>query len=327
MMRGDKAAARSDDRGLARHLPPKPRMGTRAPDEHESFRDTLASDRFVLDEASSVPRDQTQLCIHVLGPLAVHLGTRLVTPSAAKQRQVLALLALNAGRLVTVTTLMEELWGDYPPRSSATTLQTYIFQLRRKLADHVPRERVATELLRTSHSGYLLECRTDVDDFHRLSRAGSRAAEAGDQQVVSEILGKALALWRGAAFTDVRQGPVLETERESLEETRLGVIQRRLEADLALNRHADILGELTRLVAMHPMNENFWGFLMMAHYRSGRVARALDTFQRLRAILGRELGVDPCPRLQQLHQAILSGDPDLDCDEFSVGGQSRSGRS
>ena len=260
--------------------------------------------------------DSALISIQLLGPLSASLGTRTVTLNAAKQREVLALLALNAGRIVTVSTVIEELWGDHPPRSSATTLQTYIFHLRSSLAVDTPRERVASELLRTRHSGYQLECSTDVEEFRRLARAGREAAEAGDPQAVSELLGRALDLWRGPALVDVRQGRILETEAASLEETRLGVLERRIQADLALHRHGDILGELTMLAAQHPMNENFRGFLMIALYRAGHVARALDAFQQLRAILGDELGIDPSPWIRRLQQAILSGDLTEDMDTF-----------
>jgi SARP family transcriptional regulator, regulator of embCAB operon len=260
--------------------------------------------------------DSAQISIQLLGPLSASFGTRTVTPNAAKQREVLALLAVNARRIVTVPTLIEELWSDRPPRSSATTLQTYIFHLRNSLAVDTSRERVASEFLRTRHSGYQLECHTDVEEFRRLARAGREAAEAGDPQAVSELLGRALDLWRGPALADVRQGRILETEAASLEETRLGVLERRIQADLALHRHADILGELTMLAARHPMNENFWGLLIIALYRAGHIARALDAYQRLRTVLGDELGIDPSPRMQRLHQAILSGDPAENMDNF-----------
>ncbi len=260
--------------------------------------------------------ESTQISIQLLGPLSASLEEHTITPNAAKQRQVLALLAVNAGQVVTVSTLIEELWGDRPPRSSATTLQTYIFHLRNSLAVDMSRERVANELLRTRHSGYELECRTDVQEFRLLARAGREAAEVGDPQAVSELLGRALDLWRGPALSDVRQGRILETEAASLEETRLGVLERRIQADLILHRQADILGELTLLVARHPLNENFWGLLITAMYRAGHAARALEAFQRLRTILDDELGIDPSLRLQRLYQAILSGDPAEDMDAF-----------
>jgi DNA-binding SARP family transcriptional activator len=250
-----------------------------------------------------------QITVQVLGTFSAFMGTRVITPNAAKQRQVLALLALSSGRTVPVPTLMEELWGDRPPRTAAATLQTYVFHLRARLAADISRKRVASEILRTTHSGYQLVCRTDVEEFQRLARLGREAAEAGDPRAVSELLGRALGLWRGPALADVQQGRILETDAAALEEMRLGVLERRIQADLSLNRHADLLGELTLLTARHPMNENFWGLLMAALYGAGHVARALGAFQRLRLVLNDELGVDPSPRLRRLQQAILSGAP------------------
>jgi DNA-binding SARP family transcriptional activator len=260
--------------------------------------------------------NSARISIQVLGPFLVSAGTRTVTPNAAKQRQILALLALNAGQVVTVSTLIEELWGDRPPRSSVATLQTYIVRLRNRLAAGIPRERVADELLQTLHSGYQLECQTDVQEFHQLVREAREAAEPGAPQAVSEALRRALALWRGPTLADVRRGRILESEAASLEEIRLRLLERRIQADLSLDRDADILSELTLLVARYPMHENFWGLLMTSLYRAGHVARALDAYRRLRVILGDELGVDPSRRLQRLHQVILSGDPAKDVDAF-----------
>jgi DNA-binding SARP family transcriptional activator len=256
-----------------------------------------------------------RISVQLLGPFAATLSQRDVAPSAAKQRQILALLALNAGRVVTVSTLAEERWGDCPPRRSATALQTYVLHLRNRLAAAGPGGR---EFLGTRHSGYLLDascCATDVEEFGRLARLGREAAEAGDHRATSELLGCALALWRGPALVDVPAGRVLELEAASLEATRLGVLERRIEADLGLRRHADLVGELTLLAARNPMNENFCGLLMTALYRSGHAGRALEAFRRLRAVLRGELGLEPGPRLQQLQQAILCGDPALDADE------------
>lgn len=268
-----------------------------------------------------------RISVQVLGPFGASLSGRTVTPSAAKQRQILALLALNAGRVVTVSTLAEELWGGAPPRSSATTLQTYVLHLRNRLAAAGPGGREIREFLSTRHSGYLLEarsCATDTEEFERLARIGRHAAEAGDQRAASDLLGRALALWRGPALVDVPVGCVLELEAASLEATRLGVLERRIEADLALRRHADLVGELTLLVAKNPMNENFCGLLMTALYRSGHVGQALGAFRLLRSVLGDELGLEPSPRLQQLHQAILSRDAALEPDEnFAHAGSGR----
>jgi DNA-binding SARP family transcriptional activator len=260
-----------------------------------------------------------QLRIGLLGPLSARLSDRTVVPSAAKQRQVLALLALNAGRIVTLSTLIEELWGERPPRSYATTLQTYILQLRNALSDARPGEPAVRAFLGTRHCGYILEdgaCSTDVDEFFAYARAGRAAAELGDHAAASSQLGSALQLWRGPALVDVRVGRVLELEAASLEQTRIGVFERRVEADLALGRQLDMLGELTLESARNPMNENLCAFLMIALYRSGYVGRSLEAFHRLRSVLKAELGIDPCPRLQRLNLAILSGDPALESDSW-----------
>lgn len=269
-----------------------------------------------------IDHEQARLRVRILGPLSAHLGQRPVAPSAAKPRQILALLALNAGRVVTVSTLVEELWGDDPPRSSATTLQTYILQLRNRMAEGSSGSREARHIISTMHSGYLLEtdsAHTDVEEFARLARAGRTAAEAGDQRAAADLLGRALALWRGPALVDVPVGRILELEAISLEETRLGALERRIAADLALGRHADILGELMLLSARNPMNENFCALLMTAMYRSGYVGRALEAFRRLRTVLRGELGVEPSRRLQALQQAILSGDPVMEGQPMPAG--------
>ena len=265
-------------------------------------------------------RDPNPLMIGLLGPLSLRLNETPVTASAPKQRQVLALLALNAGRVVTIPTLIEELWGDCPPRSYATTLQTYILQLRNALATASPGDPGARQMLSTHHCGYLLEadaCQTDVEEFDRGMRAGRAAAEAGDHRLASEELSRALQLWRGPALVDVRMGRVLEIEAASLEECRLGALERRIEADLALGRHADLLGELTLVAARNSMNENLCAFLMTALYRAGHVGRSLQAFHRLRSVLNHELGIEPCPRLQHLQAAILSGDPALEAESVS----------
>jgi DNA-binding SARP family transcriptional activator len=268
------------------------------------------------------------ISIQILGSLSAHLNCRPVAPTAPKQRQVLVLLALNAGRVVTIPTLVEELWGDEPPRSFTTTLQTYILQLRSRLAAAATDGGYARRLLDTRYSGYQLEsrsCQTDVEEFDRLARAGRSAAEIGDQRAASELLGGALALWRGPALVDVPTGRVLEAEAASLEETRLGVLERRIEADLALHRHADLLGELMMLVARNPMNENFCALLMTALYRSGHAGRALEAFRRIRTVLRDELGVEPSSRLQRLQQVILAGDPV--CEPAVLASQAGLGRS
>jgi SARP family transcriptional regulator, regulator of embCAB operon len=252
-----------------------------------------------------------RVSVQVLGPFGASLGPCCVTPTAAKQRQILALLALSAGRVVTTATLSEELWGDEPPRSSATTLQTYVLHLRNRLAAAGPDgDQVRVKFLSTRHSGYLLaagSCETDAAEFERLARLGRHATESNDPWTASELLSQALALWRGSVLADVPVGRVLGLEAESLEAARLGVLERRIQVDLVLRRHADLVGELTLLVAEYPLNESFCALLMTALYGSGQADRALAAFRQLRAGLSRELGLDPSARLRQLHQDILSG--------------------
>lgn len=252
--------------------------------------------------------ESDKISVQVLGSFSASLRQQIVTPTATKQRQVFALLALRSGQVVTTSTLAEELWGGSPPPSFVVTLQTYIFQLRRRLAAALPEGQDAKHLLSTRHSGYLLECQTDVEEFKRLARDGREAAEAGDPRTASELLRRALTLWRGPALADVRLGAVLEVEAAALAQTRLGTIETRIECDLVMGRHNAVIGELISLVAEHPLNENFCGLLMRAYYHSGRTSQALDAFRRLREALNRELGLEPGARLQRVHQSILSGE-------------------
>ncbi|GAB3967394.1 AfsR/SARP family transcriptional regulator [Streptomyces sparsus] len=255
--------------------------------------------------------------IQVLGPLSAHERGVSLVPSAAKPRQILALLALQADHVVTVPTLMEELWGENVPRSAATTLQTYILQLRRKIAIALDGDptRDAKEVLVTQHGGYLLQVQPgqiDVQEFEQLALSGRDAYEAGDYRVASQLLGSALSMWQGPALVDVRIGSVLELEVLRMTEDRMAALERRIEADLRLGRHSQVVPELRVLVARHPMHENFCAQLMVAMHRSGAAWRALEAYQRLRGTLVDELGLEPSPRLQQLHHAVLSSDPALD---------------
>ncbi|GAA0668371.1 hypothetical protein GCM10010193_20220 [Kitasatospora atroaurantiaca] len=265
--------------------------------------------------------------IGLLGSLSAHEQETSVVPSAAKPRQVLALLALQAGRVVTVPTLIEELWGDHPPRSATTTLQTYVLQLRRRIAEALGDRPgcSAKDILTTHHGGYLLEVQPgniDVHEFERQAGLGRAALHAGDDRTASLLLGQALALWRGPALVDVQIGRVLEIEALRLQEARLGALEGRIGADLRLGRHTDLLSELTVLSARHPMHEGLHAQFMIAQYRAGRAWQALETYRRLRGTLDAELGLEPSPRIQQLHQSILVADPrlshDLDAERLEL---------
>ncbi|MFF5899182.1 BTAD domain-containing putative transcriptional regulator [Streptomyces argenteolus] len=253
--------------------------------------------------------------IELLGSLAAEKCGKSFVPSAAKPRQVLALLAMRAGRLVPTATLMEELWGERPPRSASTTLQTYILQVRRHLSWAVSGFGLCPkDILVTAHGGYLLNARPGAVDAHRfmeLVSAGDAALGARDDQAGSELLGHALRLWKGPALVDVKAGQVLEIEVMRLEEARLGVLEKRIGADLRLGRHNDIICELTTLAAQHPMHEGLHAQLMVAQYRAGRAWQALETYRRLRDTLDEGLGIAPSGLVKRLYHLVLTADPQL----------------
>ncbi|MGW3652015.1 AfsR/SARP family transcriptional regulator [Streptomyces sp. NPDC000878] len=263
--------------------------------------------------------------ISVLGPLTARLGQTSVVPSAAKPRQVLALLALNSGREVSVSALADELWGDGPPRSAAATLHTYVKQLRRMIQAALgpAPDRGPREVLGRRHTGYVLDAPPDGTDaarFERLARQGRTALEAGDAARASELLERALLLWRGPALADVTPGRMLGAEVLRLEELRLTAVEDRIGADLRLGRHGTLLGELTGLTARFPLHEGLHGQLMVALYRSGRTWQALEVYGRLRTACVTDLGLEPSPQLQRLHRALLAGDPALEPPAVGDGG-------
>jgi SARP family transcriptional regulator, regulator of embCAB operon len=252
--------------------------------------------------------------IKVLGPLEVVVAGVSVVPSANKPSQLLAMLALNAGHVVTVSSLTEEIWGYRPPRTGIPTLHTYILKLRRKLQSALARTAddavTPKDMLITRRSGYVLDVEpedVDVVRYERLSAAGRRAVNAGRHQEASELLGQALDAWRGPAFSDIPTGPMLGVEALRLEENRLGDVHLRIEADLRLGRHHQLLGELATLCARNPLMENFCAQHMIALYRSGRRSEAMEAFRRLRATMVEQLGVEPSGRIHQLHHAIING--------------------
>nr|CAJ42325.1 SARP family regulator [Streptomyces steffisburgensis] len=255
--------------------------------------------------------------IKTLGPLVAQENQVSLVPSAGKPRQVLSLLALNANRVISVGTLIEEIWGNNPPRSSATTLQTYIFQLRRNLDSALDRNDglTAKDILVTQHNGYLLRARPgdiDVHEFERLAGEARSAAAAGDDAAAADLFTEALSLWDGPALVDVQAGRILEPEIMRLTEARLAAVEGRLAARLRMGRHAELLSELTVLTMKYPMHENLCAQFMIALHRSGRSWNALEAYRRLRDTMIEELGLEPSARLRRLHQAVLAGDPVLD---------------
>ncbi|WP_407550962.1 AfsR/SARP family transcriptional regulator [Streptomyces sp. Pv4-95] len=266
--------------------------------------------------------------IELLGVLRVRENGVSVTPTAPKARQVLAMLALRADHLVPVSELIGELWGEQAPRSARTTLQTYILQLREKISTAIGSDpegsapRTAKDVLVTSAGGYILNTaggRSDVREFERLAGTGYRSMDSGDFEGAARQLREALTLWTSSALADVQAGGVLEMEIKRLEETRLCALDQRIEADLRLGRHRELLGELTVLASRYRTHETLHGQLMLAFHRSGRRSEALDVYQRLRNTLVRELGLEPSSRLRRVQQSILMAGPEPTLDAAVLG--------
>ncbi|MEU3838475.1 AfsR/SARP family transcriptional regulator [Streptomyces sp. NPDC028635] len=255
--------------------------------------------------------------IEVLGALSAREHGISVTPTAPKPRQVLALLALHADQVVQVSALIEELWEDEPPRSARTTLQTYVLQLREligaALAQAGEEHVTAKDILVTLPGGYRLNTRggsVDFREFEQRAGAGYRAMDAEDFSQGARRLRDALSLWTGPALADVQAGSRIDLEVKRLEEARLCALDQRIEADLRLGRHRELLSELTVLVNRHRMHESLHGQFMLALHRSGRRGEALSVYQRLRTTLVRELGLEPSAALSRLQRSILVAQPD-----------------
>jgi DNA-binding SARP family transcriptional activator len=265
--------------------------------------------------------------INVLGPLEVIRDGVLVTPSAPKLRQVLSLMALQANKVVLIDQFIEELWGEQPPHSATTTLQTYIYQLRKmyRLAGRGQAsspdgagKQSAVATLHTSTNGYLLSFPNEDLDWQQVAKLVKRGREQldlGDISTGAETLGAALQLWRGSALADVSRGPVLQATVVWFDEFRKNILEQRVDAELRLGKHRELIGELTGLAAEQPTNEGIQAKLILALYRSGRRSDALNVYQRARLALVEELGLEPSPELQRLHQSVLAADPDLDAPD------------
>jgi DNA-binding SARP family transcriptional activator len=249
----------------------------------------------------------------VLGPLTVSTGDQDLKVGSARVRSVLARLLIQAPHPVTAAALIEELWRDKPPASAANTLQTYISQLRQLIE---PDRRLGhdPQVLRSLPGAYLLSVQAQQLDswlFEEALRDGKAALDRDEPDKAAQRLGEGLALWRGPAFADV-DGLTAEREAARLEEQRLLALDLRIQADLALGRHAEIIGELEQLVAEHPWREQFVAHSMVALYRCQRQADALAVYRRTYDCLSTEVGVRPGSALQDLHQRILRQDPALE---------------
>lgn len=238
----------------------------------------------------------------LLGPLEVRAGNGPLPLGGRKQRALLALLLLNANRVVARERLIDELWGDEPPETAVATVQVYVSRLRKLLP---------VGMLVTRRPGYVLEIGPDLVDVHRFARLVGEARALEPVQA-RPLLRAALDLWRGPALAEFVDEPTLRAEGARLEEVRLAALEQRLEADLALGLNAELVGELEAVARAHPLRESLRGLYMLALYRAGRQAEALAVYQDGRATLVGELGLDPSLSLQRLEQAILRHDPTLD---------------
>jgi predicted ATPase/DNA-binding SARP family transcriptional activator len=242
--------------------------------------------------------------VGLLGPLEVHEGDHRIPIGSPRQRAALALLALDAGRVVSADRLIDGLWGDDAPAGAPNALQHQISRLRKTVG----------RSLVTRGSGYLLDVEQDDVDalrFARLTREGRAALRARNMSTAAATLRDALALWRGAPLEEFGDRDWARQEAARLQELYLAAVEDRIDADLSDGLHADVLEELRSMVGEHPFRERLWGQLMVALYRSGRQPDALAAYAEARRVLADEHGLDPGPQLAQLEQAILTQDPDL----------------
>lgn len=243
----------------------------------------------------------------ILGGVGIRHGDRVCAPSEPKVRQVLALLLLRANRLVEMDAVIEELWGDAPPKSSLTTVHTYIYRLRKILA----RERAAAdgkEVLVTQPFGYLLQVepeRIDAVTFARHVADGRELLEAGQPDAAARKLRRSLELWTGPPMANTLQGPLLAAHAQHLEEQHLRALELRVQAEVQLGGERELIGDLRLLVARYPLNEWFHGQLIGALNRAGRRSEALQAYHSIRTLLEEELGLDPSPELERIHREVL----------------------
>jgi len=246
--------------------------------------------------------------VRLLGPVEVWVAARRLDLGPRKQRLVLAVLALEPNRVVPVERLIEVLWPDRPPASARGAVQVSVSRLRAALA----RAGVAAPVALTSQpGGYSLQLDPNLVDASRFRLLVERAGAAPDEVAV-ELLRSALQLWRGEPLLGTATGEIGRRLGQPLVEARLGALERRLDAELRLGRHRDVVDELVAVVEEHPLRERFAAQLMLALYRCGEPSRSLEVYRASRRRLVAELGLEPAAELQELHEAVLRTDPALD---------------
>jgi DNA-binding SARP family transcriptional activator len=242
----------------------------------------------------------------ILGPLEALDGERQLPLGGARQRAVLAVLLLHANETLTRDVIVDELWGEDAPPTAAKVLQNCVSALRKELPP---------ETIRTVGGAYGITLdpgELDRDRFERLLAEGRAALEAGDHADAADQFRRALALWRGAPLSDFSYEGFAQDEIKRLEELHVAALEDRIEAELALGRHDELVPELESLVTRHPLRERLRGQLMLTLYRAGRQAEALESYRAARRTLLAELGIEPGRALRELEQAILAQVPALD---------------
>ena len=246
----------------------------------------------------------------VLGPLQVTYGGRPLAVGGARTRAVLAMLLVNANRVVSADRLAGELWPGLDQQRAVANLRVRLAELRRALRPAGEADRLATR-----PPGYRLRATADELDvlqFEQLVLAGRAALTGGDPATAARLLDECLALWRGPALADLGDLEFAEAERTRLEEKRLGAVELRMDALLDSGRHGEMIAELETLTASYPLRERFWSQRLLALYRCGRQADALRAYRELRTILIGQLGIEPGPELRELEARILRQDAKLD---------------
>jgi DNA-binding SARP family transcriptional activator len=244
----------------------------------------------------------------LLGPVEVWTGQEWAKIGAPKQRSVLATLLLRPGEPVSTDTLIDEVWPGKPPAKATNLVSVYVHYLRKLIGDADGR------VLATRAPGYqvvLGSGELDADQFAGLVAGGRRALASGAPARAVDLLTEALGLWRGRALADVAATPLVAAEAGRLEESRVEALELRAQANLACGRPAEVVSEVRRLLADHPLREKLWALLIRALYGSGRQAEALEVYEQARNRIADELGVDPGADLRQLYQQILNADGEL----------------
>jgi DNA-binding SARP family transcriptional activator len=248
----------------------------------------------------------------ILGSMEVADGDRRVELPSGRARALLALLVLHANQPIAAERLIDELWGEDPPATAATVVQGLVSRLRRALEPQRAKGRAA-QILETVGAGYRLAVKPTSVDAHRFTGLVDQA-HAASPEARASTLTTALGLWRGPALADFAYEPFAQRAIAALEERRIEAIELRFEAELALGRAAELIADLQSAIAAHPFRERLRGFLMIALYRAGRQAEALDVYRAARAFLLKEMGLEPTPALRELEGAILRQDPTLDLE-------------